>query len=154
MNILVVEDHPDLRQALEEELKEDSYEVDSCDNGNCALEKMMNQEYDAIILDITLPNIDGFHLLKHFRDAGKSTPVIMLTAQTNVDTKVASLNVGADDYLTKPFEYVELSARLRALLRRKTTEFEKMIKIGKVVVFPHSKRVTAAGKVVQNRRAL
>ncbi len=148
MKILIVEDHPDLLEVLEIELKDDGYLVETCNDGEEALYKMMHWEYDAIILDVNLPGMSGVHLLKHFRDAGKITPIIMLTAQSDMNTKIASLNIGADDYLTKPFEYIELAARLRVMLRRNSPELEKFIEIGDVTISTLSQRVTLADQEV------
>src|SRR4051794_23452290 len=118
VRVLLVEDHKPLVRALRQGLEEEGYAVDVAYDGEEANFKASTVEYDAIVLDIMLPKLDGLTLLQRWRNAGKKTHVLMLTARDQLDDKVKGLDMGADDYLTKPFELEELLARLRALVRR------------------------------------
>lgn len=118
MRLLFVEDEPDLREVLKKQLQSSGYSVDACGDGLEALDYMQLTEYDAIILDIMLPGLDGLAVLQKMRTAGDKTPVLLLTARGSVEDRVAGLDLGADDYLVKPFAFDELVARLRVLLRR------------------------------------
>ncbi|MGN0632054.1 MAG: response regulator transcription factor [Ruminococcus sp.] len=118
MKILVVEDELALSDALKEILKRNQYSVDTVDNGEDGLEYALTGIYDCIILDIMLPVMDGLQVLRHIRTAKLSTPVMLLTAKSDIDDKIKGLDCGADDYLTKPFVTGELLARIRALTRR------------------------------------
>lgn len=118
MRVLLVEDHQPLVRALRQGLEEEGFAVDVATDGEEADVKARTTSYDAIVLDIMLPKVDGLTLLKKWRQSGISTHVIMLTARGTTQDKVAGLDTGADDYLTKPFELDELLARLRALIRR------------------------------------
>src|ERR1051325_9836048 len=117
MRILAVEDEPDLLASLARALREDGYAVDAAPDGEEGLYKAENYDYDAVVLDIMLPGIDGWELLRRLRRA-KKTPVLMLTARDAVRDRVRGLDSGADDYLVKPFDLGELLARVRALIRR------------------------------------
>ena len=119
MRILVVEDEFSLADALQEILKKEKYIVDIATNGTDGLNQALTDIYDAIILDVMLPEINGFQILNHIRTEGIKTPVLMLTAKSEIDDKVQGLDFGADDYMTKPFQTKELLARLRAITRRK-----------------------------------
>lgn len=118
MWILVVEDDERVSQFLYRGLREEGYQVDVCGHGELAREQGTRQPYDLILLDWSLPGLDGISLLRHWRQAGVHTPVIMLTARSGVDPTVLALDTGADDYLVKPFSFEELLARVRANLRR------------------------------------
>jgi two-component system response regulator TctD len=118
MRILLVEDEPDLGDAVLRHLRRDGYAVDWQRDGRAAEEVLHYQGYDLIVLDIGLPRKDGFAILKWLRGRGDKTPVLMLTARSNIEARVNALDVGADDYLSKPFDIRELDARCRALLRR------------------------------------
>lgn len=118
MRLLVVEDDPRLGQMLTKGLREQAYAVDLVGDGETALYQTAVNEYDAIVLDVGLPKKDGFAVAKEVRRKGLATPILMLTARDAIPDRVAGLDVGADDYLTKPFDFTELLARLRALLRR------------------------------------
>ena len=149
--ILLVEDEANLRRTVTDLLKSDGYVVESSGDGLEAQNLAMSQVYDLIILDVMLPSRNGFDICRHLRKNGVNTPILMLTARSELDNKVQGLKVGGDDYLTKPFETPELQARVEALLRRsasapraeiKTYEFEgiqidftsaRLIKNGKVV---------------------
>jgi len=116
--VLVVDDEPAVRRALERALKLDSYEVELAADGEEALDRLVQSEIDAVILDIAMPRLDGLEVCRRMRTAGDRTPVLMLTARDAIDDRVEGLDVGADDYMVKPFALRELQARLRALLRR------------------------------------
>ncbi len=118
MNILIVEDEHDLAEAVKNKLKREGYFADTAFDGNTALDKIFNNPYDLIILDVMLPKRNGFEILSEIRSAGINSAVIMLTARGSEEDKLNGFNNGADDYLTKPFLMSELLARVKALLRR------------------------------------
>ena len=117
MRLLIVEDEADLRQALVMGLTDEGYAIDSAEDGEEGLYKALNWDYDAVILDIMMPKMDGWDVLKNLREE-RNTPVLILTARGELDDRVKGLDLGSDDFLVKPFEMAELSARLRALIRR------------------------------------
>ena len=118
MRLLLAEDEDDLRRALTAILKHASYTVDAVDNGEDALSYAMLEAYDGIILDIMMPGLSGTEVLKRLRAKGKSVPVLFLTAKSSIEDRIGGLDLGADDYLTKPFDMGELLARVRAMTRR------------------------------------
>ncbi len=118
MRLLIIEDDPDVRAALVDGLKATSYAVDATECGEKGSHLARSNDYDLIILDYVLPKKDGFRVCRDIREAKKSTPILMLTVRGTVDEKVSMLDAGADDYLTKPFSFEELLARIKALLRR------------------------------------
>jgi two-component system, OmpR family, response regulator MprA len=120
VRVLVVDDEPAVRQAVQRALTFEGYEVSVAKEGSQALELLALQSVDAVVLDVLMPNLDGFEVCRRLRAAGDSTPVLMLTALGRVDDRVTGLDAGADDYLAKPFALQELLARVRALLRRST----------------------------------
>ena len=120
MRLLIVEDELQIAAFLERGLKEEGYAVDVVHNGNDALDWVAAAEYDGIVLDVLLPGRDGFNVLRELRARGDKTPVLMLTARDAVDDRVQGLDLGADDYLVKPFAFKELVARLRAVTRRQS----------------------------------
>jgi DNA-binding response regulator trcR len=121
VRILVVEDEQNLNDIIVKRLILEKYGVDTCFNGNDALEYIFSTEYDVIVSDIMLPGIDGFEILKRIREKGIKTPVLLLTALDGIEDRVKGLDYGADDYLVKPFAFDELMARIRVLLRRNST---------------------------------
>jgi two-component system response regulator MprA len=121
-HILVVDDEPAVRRALERALRLDSYEVELAADGREALDRLAERPADAVILDVMMPGLDGLEVCRRIRSAGDRTPILMLTARDAIDDRVKGLDVGADDYLVKPFALRELQARLRALLRRTTED--------------------------------
>ena len=130
MRILLVEDEKTLSDAIREGLRDSYFEVDVAYDGESALDKIeIEQTYDLIILDIMLPKIDGITLLKKIREEGDKIPVLMLTARGEMETKLKTFGIGADDYLTKPFDFRELLARIQALLRRGSDVKSRIIKI-------------------------
>ncbi|RRD40209.1 DNA-binding response regulator [Leptotrichia sp. OH3620_COT-345] len=118
MRILIVEDEKNLNDIIVKKLKTEHYGVDSCFDGKSALEYILSVEYDAIILDIMLPKMNGFEVLKKVRSENIKTPVLLLTARDSIEDRVKGLDHGADDYLVKPFSFDELLARIRVMLRR------------------------------------
>ncbi len=130
MRLLLVEDDAALRDVLSKRLIQEGYAVDACGDGNEGLEYALSAPYDGIILDIMLPGIDGLTLLTHLRARHVDCGVLLLTARDAVDDRVRGLDCGADDYLTKPFAYEELSARLRAMLRRHAPYRSPVLRVG------------------------
>nr|3NNN_A Chain A, DNA BINDING RESPONSE REGULATOR D [Thermotoga maritima]3NNN_B Chain B, DNA BINDING RESPONSE REGULATOR D [Thermotoga maritima] len=120
VRVLVVEDERDLADLITEALKKEMFTVDVCYDGEEGMYMALNEPFDVVILDIMLPVHDGWEILKSMRESGVNTPVLMLTALSDVEYRVKGLNMGADDYLPKPFDLRELIARVRALIRRKS----------------------------------
>jgi len=141
MRILVVEDEPDLLQVVATTLREAGYAVDAAADGEDGLFKAKTWEYDAIVLDLNLPKLDGWSVLQRLRTV-KRTPVLILTARDTVSDRVRGLNSGADDYLVKPFALSELLARIRALIRRSAGQAVAVIEIGDVCIDTVAKTVT------------
>ncbi|MFA5512507.1 MAG: response regulator transcription factor [Candidatus Kapaibacterium sp.] len=134
MRVLVVEDERRVANFIKHGLEEERYIVETAYDGNSAFDIVMNNHFDAIVLDVMLPNKDGFTLLKEIRDSGISTPVIMLTARANVEDRVAGLDLGADDYLPKPFSFDELAARIRSILRRSSPDKSTKLRAGDLIL--------------------
>jgi two-component system OmpR family response regulator len=130
VRLLVVEDEPDLRRSLARALADNDFAVDQSADGEDGLFRALATDYDAIVLDLLLPRRSGAEVLEGLRSAGRTTPVLMLTARDGIDDRVTMLNGGADDYLTKPFAIEELTARLRALIRRASQHPEPIVTIG------------------------
>lgn len=147
MRVLVIEDEPDLLEALAQALREAGYAVDEASDGRNGLFKAAGTDYDAIVLDLMLPGMSGWDLLRELRKS-KSTPVLILTARDTLSDRVRGLDAGGDDYLTKPFELPELLARLRALIRRGAGQATVTIDIGDVAVNTAERTVRKAGQVV------
>ena len=134
MRILVAEDEIDLADGLCAILKGNKYSVDVVYDGEEALTYLEAENYDAVVLDIMMPKVDGITVLKTIREQGNSIPVIMLTAKSELDDKIVGLDSGADDYLTKPFEVKELLARLRAITRRKENVTDNVLTFGNITL--------------------
>jgi two-component system, OmpR family, response regulator len=147
MRVLVIEDEPELLRALAQALREDGYAVDEAADGEEGLFKATSWEYDAIVLDLMLPRLDGWQVLARLR-RGRKTPVLILTARDAVPDRVRGLDEGADDYLVKPFALAELLARLRALIRRAAGQADPVIALGDVSVDTRARKVTRAGEPV------
>lgn len=130
MHILLVEDETKIANFVQIGLKEQGFVVDYCDNGDEAQNRAMDHEYDAIVLDIMVPGKDGLAILKHLRRAGRNVPVILLTARNELDDRLEGLNLGADDYIAKPFFVEELAARIHAVIRRSAGERQNSISVG------------------------
>ncbi|MBZ2132621.1 response regulator transcription factor [Streptococcus gordonii] len=149
MKLLLVEDEVDLNRSLTKLLKKEHFSVDSAFDGEEALEFIEMMDYDLIILDIMMPRMDGFAFLKKIRQAGQQVIVLVLTARDSLEDKIRGLNLGADDYLVKPFEFEELLARLRALLRRQQRELvSQKIDLGDLVLDLNKKIVLKDDQVL------
>ena len=148
MRILIVEDEPDLQTALARALRDEGYAVDTAANGTDALFNAESVDYDAIVLDVMLPELDGWEVLGRLRKK-KKTPVLMLTARDQSRDRVKGLDTGADDYVVKPFDLPELLARLRALIRRTTNLTTNRIEIGSVVIDTAARLVTLKQQPVE-----
>ena len=142
MRILVVEDEPKVASFIRRALEEESYAVDVCADGQKGLDWAQSIDYDLVILDLMLPGIPGLELLKQLRKSGVKTPVVILTARSEVDQRVKGLDAGADDYLTKPFAIEELLARARALLRRAGGAPTGILQVDDLVLNPVTREVT------------
>jgi two-component system, OmpR family, response regulator len=147
VRILVVEDEPDLLRGLARALREEGYAVDTSADGEEGLYKAANSDYDAIVLDIMLPRLTGWEILTRLR-ATKKTPVLLLTARDATSDRVRGLNTGADDYVVKPFDLVELLARLRALIRRSAGQATNVLHVGPVTIDTAARSVSRGGEPV------
>jgi two-component system OmpR family response regulator len=141
MRVLVTEDEPEMGRLVAQALREEGHEVDLVTSGERAVDSLRDGAYDLVLLDVMLPGMDGFSTCRRLRQRGASMPVLMLTARDDVDDRVRGLDVGADDYLCKPFSLAELLARVRALLRRGRAEFGSRVAVGDLVL--DSARYTA-----------
>lgn len=148
MRILVVEDERDLNSIICNKLMKEGYNVDACYDGMAALDYMEAERYDGAIMDIMIPGKDGIEVLKDMRKAGIQTPVLFLTAKTQTQDVVDGLDAGASDYMKKPFEFSELMARLRVMLRIKTDINENFISCGSLVVDMNAKSAVRDGVVI------
>lgn len=149
MRILVIEDNPKLRAAIQRGLEEQGHSVDACEGGFEGEDLAATGAYDAIVLDRMLPDRDGVEVCRNLRRREVSTPILMLTALSTTTQKVEGLDAGADDYLTKPFEFEELSARVRALLRRGQATESTELRHGDLVLDLLGRKVTRAGHRIQ-----
>jgi two-component system copper resistance phosphate regulon response regulator CusR len=149
MRILVVEDDPDMTRFITRGLGEQSYAVDAVSSGTAAIEHAGMTSYDAIVLDVMIPPPDGFEVCRQLRRDGVHTPILLLTARDSVTDRVQGLDSGADDYLVKPFEFVELLARVRALLRRRGTPHQLVVEVADLRIDTRSHRVTRASGELQ-----
>lgn len=148
MRILIAEDDRKVAGFLKKGLKEEHYAVDVCYDGEEALFQAQVNQYDLIILDVMLPKKNGFAVCKAIREEGILSPILMLTARDQLEDKVRGLRDGADDYLTKPFAFEELLARIQALLRRTQDYKTKTLKVGELELDPVSRKITREGKTI------
>ncbi|MEH2067048.1 MAG: response regulator transcription factor [Nostoc sp.] len=148
MNILFVEDEAKIANFVRAGLKEQGFVVDYCDNGDEGYLRALDNEYDAIVLDIMVPGKDGLSILKQLRHSGQNTPVILLTARNELDDRLSGLNLGADDYIAKPFFVEELAARIHAVVRRSVGDRQNLLVVGSL------KLDRIAREVTYNQRAI
>jgi two-component system response regulator MprA len=149
--IAIVDDDAAIRAALGRALRMENYDVELFDDGNSALRSIQLRAADAIVLDLQLPDMDGLEICRRIRRAGDSTPILMLTARDAVNDRVAGLDVGADDYLVKPFDLAELLARLRALLRRRNVADgeEMVVRFEDLSLNPQTREVRRGGRAIE-----
>ena len=149
MRILVVEDEQKVASFIRQGLQEERYSVDVAGDGAEAIDLLLAlPPYDLVVLDLMLPKRDGFAVLKTLRERGLATPVLVLTARDTVTDKVAGLDLGADDYLTKPFAFDEFLARVRALLRRGTGPGAPLLRVGDLTLNPETRAVARGGQLI------
>lgn len=148
MRVLVVEDAKDMNRLIVKTLTRAGYSVDGCYNGEEALDFLAGAEYDAILLDVMMPKMDGYALLEKLRSQGMDTPVLFLTARDAISDRVKGLDLGADDYLVKPFDFEELLARIRAMTRKKAGKRSNVFTLGNLQVDAQSHTVTRGGQEI------
>ncbi len=148
MKILIVEDEAKFAMVLHKGLKENGYIADWAEDGELGLDMALEGAYAAIILDVMLPKKDGFEVLRGLRKAGSTVPILMLTARSSVEDRVRGLDLGADDYLPKPFDFKELLARLRAVTRRPAVELRNVLKVADLELDLQSREVRRGGDAI------
>ena len=149
MQILIIEDEKKIANLLSKGLSEERYSVDVANDGEIALEKVSINVYDLILLDLMIPKIDGLTVCKKIREHNTEVPILILTAKDDVQDKIACLDAGADDYVTKPFTFDEVSARMRALLRRGNKSDPVILSIADLSLNPANKNVQREGQTIQ-----
>ena len=149
MKILIVEDESKLALVLQQGLKVNGYVVEWADDGEWGLELARTGGFDALVLDVMLPGKDGFEVLRELRKSGSHLPVVMLTSRNSVEDRVRGLDFGADDYLSKPFDFKELLARLRAVTRRPQTEIRNVLRVGDLEMDLQSREVRRSGRTIE-----
>lgn len=147
--ILIVEDEPNIALALDDDLRREGYETEVATDGGTAAQKARSQEWDLILLDVMLPKKDGFEVCRELRQAGIQTPILLLTAKTHEAEKVLGLELGADDYVTKPYSARELRARIKALLRRSAAQSAEVYRFGDAELDFNRCELRRGGKVVE-----
>ncbi|GAA1000808.1 response regulator transcription factor [Subtercola frigoramans] len=145
MRLLVVEDEEEMGRLIARGLEAEGYAVDVTDNGVDALIKAGSVSYVAALVDVMLPGMSGFEFCRHLRSQASTLPILLLTARDAVDDRVRGLDAGADDYLTKPFAFAELTARIRALVRRETATPKLSVRVGQLVIDNQTRRAVIAG---------
>jgi two-component system OmpR family response regulator len=148
MRVLIVEDEPDLRSGLARALRDEGYAVDEAGNGADGLFNAEGTDYDAVVLDVMMPEMDGWEVLKRLRKI-KKTPVLMLTARDQSRDRVKGLDTGADDYVVKPFDLPELMARLRAIIRRSAGKTTNVVEIGPIAIDTAARKISLRGVPVE-----
>jgi two-component system, OmpR family, response regulator len=149
MHVLFVEDESKIANFVQAGLKEQGFVVEYCDNGDEAYLRAMDNEYDVIVLDIMVPGKDGLSILKHLRRSGRNVPVILLTARNELDDRLEGLNLGADDYIAKPFFVEELVARIHAVIRRSVGDRQNLLSVGALKLDRITREVTCNQQVVE-----
>ena len=148
MRILVVEDAKDMNRLIVKTLTKAGYNVDGCYDGEDAALHILGAEYDAILLDIMMPKMDGYALLRQMREQGDDTPVLFLTAKDTVADRVTGLDLGADDYVVKPFDFDELLARIRAITRKRAGVHKNQIQLADLIVDIQQRTASRGGQEI------
>ena len=148
MRILIIEDDQSMQKLLNKRLTEESYAVDSCYDGEEALEYAIKVEYDCILLDLMIPKINGLEVLKRLRQRGNNSYIIIITARDSIEDRVNGLDAGADDYLVKPFSLDELMARMRALIRRQTDNKTQIVALDDLTIDTATHTVTRGNQII------
>ena len=149
MRLLVAEDEKDMNRLITRALEKEGYGVDSCFDGEEAMDYLESAEYDGVILDIMMPKMDGHQVLKKLRARGSDLPILFLTARDSIADRVAGLDLGADDYLIKPFDFDELLARVRAMMRKRSGHKTSVITIGDLKIDTGSHEVTRGDRTIE-----
>lgn len=149
MRILIAEDERDLNRLIKKRLKESGYSVDACFDGEEVLDYLQCAEYDALILDIMMPKMDGIAVLRRLRERENAIPVLLLTAKDSIEDRVTGLDAGADDYLVKPFAFEELLARLRVLLRKPVTQKSSVLRVAGLSLHMDTRQVFRGDKEIR-----
>jgi DNA-binding response OmpR family regulator len=149
LRVLLIEDEPGMVQFIQQGLQEQGFSVVTTQDGETGLEAALLSEFDALVLDIMLPKMDGLQVLKELRDRGVKTPVLLLTARSEVEDRVRGLDQGADDYLVKPFAFSELLARLRALVRRPPLQNNPVLEVGDLTMDVAAHSVHRSGRMIE-----
>lgn len=149
MRVLLIEDEPGMVQFIQQGLQEQAFSVDTAQDGETGLESALLSEYDVLVLDIMLPVMDGLQVLQELRAQGIKTPVLLLTARSEIEDRVRGLDAGADDYLVKPFAFSELLARLRALVRRPPLQYDPVLELGDLTMDVSAHVVRRSGRLIE-----
>ena len=149
MRILIADDERDLNRLIKKRLKESGYSVDACFDGEEVLDYLQCAEYDALILDIMMPKMDGIAVLRQLRERENAIPVLLLTAKDSIEDRVTGLDAGADDYLVKPFAFEELLARLRVLLRKPVTQKSSVLRVADLSLHMNTRQVFRGDKEIR-----
>jgi two-component system OmpR family response regulator len=149
MRVLVIEDHARMAELIERGLRREAYAVDVARSGERGVRLATANDYDAVVLDLVLPDLDGFEVLRRIRALGRWTPVLILTARDAVDDRVRGLDAGADDYLTKPFAFQEFLARIRALVRRESAPRPATLRLGDLTLDPATHEVRRGDALIE-----
>lgn len=152
MKILIVEDEPELRKTISTSLAREKFVVEEAPDYNTAMMKINDYDYDCILLDIMLPGGSGLDLLKELKQLRRSDCVLIISAKDSLEDKIRGLDLGADDYLTKPFHLAELNARVKSIIRRKQVQGDIFIELGNLILWPDKREVTVRGKSLQLNR--
>ena len=148
MKILLIEDEPDLRKSIKQYLYEEGYLIESASDFSKGLEKILEYDYDCVLVDITLPKGSGLDIVKELKQHNPKAGVIIISAKNSIDDKIKGLDLGADDYLPKPFDLAELNARIKALIRRKNFDGNKKIIVNEIMINPDERTVEVNSELV------
>ena len=152
MKILVVEDEPEMKELITQFLQDEGYVVETADTFNSGMDKIADYDYDCILLDIMLPGGSGLEILRHLKSMNKADSVIIISAKDSLDDKVMGLDLGADDYLTKPFHIAELNARIKSVIRRKKSDGKKLLELENIKVNIEERMVLVNNQSIELNR--